>query len=255
MSGLSLTSSVVVARALQLPLEGVKAKEEGVCAFCGLHVGVGDLSAPFAPGANFMDDLSLEARGSKVVCAYCAAVMTAEALRATGYGVFSEEGVLPFRKWADIAAALRNPPTSPFVMTYATANNQHMAWRAPVNYSPDLFYVRVGLRDLKIRHRMLLDAVDACERVELAFGGKATDRTRAHPFQTLSADLKDESHGKLRVFSPRYGQSPEEHAAVLAANEQDIRLLLGLTLGETWALRFLLDTGAALRDAAAATAS
>lgn len=251
--GLPLTSSVIVAKAAGLVPDGIKAKEPGVCAYCGLEIAVGDLSAPFSPSSAFMDDVTLAARGSAVACGHCSAVMGADALRATGYGVFSESGVMPFRKWADVASALRSPPETQFVAVFATANNQHMAWRAPVNFSRDLFYVRVGLRDLKIRRAILIDAVDVCERVAKAFGVEATDRTRAHPFVTLSSDLKDPRHGQLisSLYRPKKDQSPEEHAVLLIKHRADINFLLNLTLGETWALRFLLDTGAELRAAAA----
>jgi CRISPR type IV-associated protein Csf1 len=250
--GLPITSSVIVANGVGYEPEGVKAKEDAICAYCGLHIATGDLCAPFSPSAAFMDDISLAARGSPVACGHCSVLLSAEALRTTGYGIFSESGMMPFRKWADIANALKNPPAAPFVAVYATANNQHMAWRAPVNFSPDLFYVRVGLRDLKIRRKILLEAVDVCERVGPPFGCVATERTRAHPFQELSADLKGENHGRLRnsIFRPTKDQTPEEHAALVEKHRPDIDFLLNLTMGETWALRFLLDTGAALRAAA-----
>ena len=132
---LNLTSSVVVARALRLQPEGERSPEAATCAFCGLHIGHGDARAPFSAGASFTDDSSLAARGSTWICGHCAALTTQEGLRQSGHGVFSDAGMRPFRKWADISAALIDPPQGPFVMVHATRNNQHMAWRAPVNFS------------------------------------------------------------------------------------------------------------------------
>lgn len=156
------TSSVVILQALGQDPDGVPAKEEGACALCGLRINPGEFCAPLALGPAFMDDLSLAARGSQIVCGHCGPLLTAKGLMTTGYGAFSPAGHAPFRKWADIARLLTDPPEPPFVMTYATSNNQHMAWRSPVNLSRDLFYVRVGLRDLKIRRKVLLAAVDTC---------------------------------------------------------------------------------------------
>lgn len=244
MSGLSISSSVIVSAALGYAPEGVAAKVAGVCSFCGLHIAQGDLCSPFSVSPAFMDDLSLAARGSELTCGHCAPLMSADALRSTGYGVFMASGALPFRKWGDIAAALTNPPDEPFVMVYATANNQHMAWRAPVNFSRELFYVRVGLRDLKIRHSILMRAVEVCQVVGMAFGYEPGAKTLAHPFSQISPDLKDIGHGTLRIHFPVKADQVAFHQEKLVKYRQEIDFLMNLTLGETWGLRFLLTPGA-----------
>lgn len=157
-----LTSSVVIVNALRLEPNGLEANTKGTCALCGLTINESDMYSPLSIGPGFMDDISMAARGSNIICGHCNILMSVELLRQTGYGVFSSDGILPFRKWNDISIALTNPPNPPFVMVYATANNQHMGWRAPVNLSRELFYVRVGLRDLKIRRQVLLEAVKKC---------------------------------------------------------------------------------------------
>ena len=250
MSGTSISSSVIVASGLRYAPEGVPAKQEGVCSYCGLHIAVGDLCSPFSASPAFMDDMSLAARGSGLTCGHCAPLMTADALRTTGYGVFTKSGVLPFRKWKDIAAALTTPPQEPFVMAYANANNQHMAWRAPVNFSSEMFYVRVGLRDLKIRYAILMEAVDVSQKVAATFEYKAGPKTLAHPFVRLSPDLKKVStgsaigHSSLRVHQRPKKEEAEVHAQRLAQHSEDIDFLMNLTLGETWAMLFLLTPGA-----------
>lgn len=244
MIGLPITSSRIVAQALGYAPEGVPAKAAGACAFCGAHIAVGDLSSPFSVSPAFMDDLSLAVRGSQLTCGHCAPLMTATALRTTGYGVFTRFGVTPFRKWGEIAAALANPPNEPFVALYATANNQHMAWRAPVNYSPELFYVRVGLRDLKIRHAVLMRAVEVSQVVGQAFDFEAGPKTLAHPFVRLSSDLKEIGHGALRLNFPQKAEKAAAHQEKLQQYRDEIEFLMNLTLGETWALRFLLTPGA-----------
>ncbi|MHB1702230.1 MAG: type IV CRISPR-associated protein Csf1, partial [Acidobacteriaceae bacterium] len=232
---------VVVARALRLQPEGERSPEAATCAFCGLHIGHGDARAPFSAGASFTDDSSLAVRGSPWICGHCAALTTQEGLRQSGHGVFSEAGMRPFRKWADISAALIDPPQSPFVMVHATRNNQHMAWRAPVNFSRDLYYVRVGLSDLRIRRPVLQPAVLACARIAAYMGITATDKSLPHPFATLSPDLK-ESHTALRRRGPEKNSPNIEDAAQKLLD--DFALLHSLSLGESWALRFLLTPGA-----------
>lgn len=233
-----LTSSVIVAQALGLQPEGAKAKEAHTCALCGLGIEPGDLHAPFSVSQAFTDDIFLAQRGSKAICGHCAVLLPKDVLRATGYGVFSPDGARPFRKWKEIREALLNPPHGPFVMVRATANQQHMAWRAPVNFSRDLFHVRVGLRDLSIRREVLTKAVDWCETVGVISGPK----TLPNPFNVLDPDLKDIDHGRISTKLVGVGRMAE-----LKDQEREvIQLLRQLSLGESWALRFILspDAGA-----------
>ena len=237
------SSSEIICKALNLAPGGVAAELEGVCALCGATINRGELQAPLALGPAFMDDLYMAARGSQVICGWCTPCMTVDGLRISGYGTFGSDGFKPFRKWADIAAAVTSPPEPPFVMSYATANNQHMAWRCPVNLSKELFYVRVGLRDLKIRRKFLLEAVDDCillgETVEFSRGIKPdpSRKTLSHPFTALSNDLKNVDHGTIKQDVYRLAAGNSELKAALDR-------VMSLTLGESWALRFLLTPGA-----------
>ncbi len=240
------TSSMIVAKARGLEADGIPSVKSGNCAFCGHEINEGDLQVPFAVSGSFMDDLSLASKGSDMTCGWCVHHITAEGLRETGYGVFSiEHGAKPFRKWVDVREALLNPPTGPFVMVYATANNQHMAWRAPVNFSTEMFYVRVGLRDLKIRRKKLIQAVDVCREVALAMGRKEVEgKTLPNPYDSLSPDLKDVNHAGLTHAMRVWKRKGFEHLENDEKYISGIRFLQGLTLGETWALRFVLSPNA-----------
>jgi len=151
---------------------------------------------------------------------------------------------MPFRKWNDISYALLNLPEPPFVIAYSTGKNQHMAWRSPVNYSKELFYVRLGLRDVKIRYKYLKRAILACQNVAKSMGKKEGPKTLANPFATISPDLKDSQHADL-TQTLRKLQTPEFQALLEDPTFQDdLQHTLGLTLGESWALRFLLTQNA-----------
>lgn len=242
--GLPSTASALVVAAIGLQPLGAPATTESVCAWCGVHIAVGDLCGPTSFSQAFTDDLSLAARGSPCTCGNCLALTTTQGLRDSGFGVFSATGVMPFRKWGDIAAALLNPPEPPFVMCYSTAKSQHMAWRSVVNQSQDAFYVRVGLRDLLVRRDVLQNAVKACALLGELPGVKPKSntarKTLPNPFLMLTSDLKENSHGKLHP-----GLYQEAARAVWTAeHDAALTLILGLTLGETWALRFVLTPGA-----------
>ena len=243
-----LKSSEVVGRALGFEPAGVPAEKPGVCAMCGAEIKKGDLCGPLQLGPGFMDSLSLASRGSQLVCGWCIPSLAVEGLRASGYGAFSLQEAKPFRKWDDIASVLIDPPQPPFVLVQATANNQHMAWRAPVNWSREMFYVRVGLRDVKIRRKYLLDALQSSIRLGQAIfdagekKGKKKNSARVmapHPFIGLSRDLKDNSEVHGRLTESAYAAVAENPSL-----QADVDCLLGLTLGESWGLLFLLVHGA-----------
>lgn len=244
------TSSMIVTQARGLEPDGIPATKNGHCAFCGVEINVGNPYVPFSVSGGFTDGLSLACKGSDMTCGWCVHSISADGLRNTGYGVFSlNEGVRPFLKWTDIRTSLLNPPEGIFVMTYATANNQHMAWRAPVNYSRDLFYVRVGLRDLKIRRRKLIEAIDVCARTALAMGrGASSGKTLPHPFGGLSPDLKDVTHASLAWAINISTTEKYAHLKDDAIYQADLAFLQDLTLGETWALRFVLYTPSGDKD-------
>jgi len=246
----SITSSELIARAVGIQPTGTPAESAGVCALCGAEIKEGDLASPLALGPSFMDDLYMACRGSKVVCGWCGPHLTKQGIVATGFGVFSlAEGSRPFRKWGDIAKAITDPPPPPFVMVYSNAQQQHMAWRAPVNWSRDQFYVRVGLRDLKIRHRFLEDAAQACillgkaitearlKRTKSKKLSKVAKKTLPNPFVYMSSDLKDISHARVVPMAFEVAQK----SPVL---QEALDKVQRLTLGESWALRFILTPGA-----------
>ena len=239
------SSSEIVATALGIAPDGTPAKVEGRCGYCGAKISPGDMCIPFSAGAAFMDDLSLAARGSAWTCGYCAVLLGVDGLRASGYGMFSlDDGALPFRKWGDIAQALENPAAPPFVAVYATANNQHMAWRAPVSLSRDIFYVRVGLRDLRIRRPFTLRAVEAAVKIGEFMGVAPTKSSLPRPYAMLSSDLKDHGHGQLRASATSKGKGRVLLDEAREALPEEFSYLDNLTLGETWAMRFLLSPNA-----------
>lgn len=222
---------------------------------CAADIPQGGLHVALALGSGFTDDLDMGARGSHMVCGHCVPLMGRAGLMASGHGVFSAAGVQPFRKWADIAQALLEPPEPPFVMSYATAKNQHMAWRSPVSYSRDMFHVRVGLRDLKIRRPVLLQAIRLCQHlgshpeVETRKQGTTQAKTLPNPFISLSPDLKDVDAGqikpKVRAILESASAAAGRDAGADDATHEAIRQILNLTQGEVWALRFVLTEDAA----------
>lgn len=245
----AVSPSEIACKSLNLEPIGIAATKSCQCCMCGIQVQEGALVNKAAFSSGFTDDLSLVKRGKNLqICGHCQALCRVEGLRNSGFGAFSMQGYLPFRKWNDVAFALLNPPPAPFVMCYSTAKSQHMVWRAPVNYSPDLFRVRVGLQDLQIRRQRLLEAPAVCERVAMASFSHlssakkaAVRKTLPHPYVSLSPDLKDPLQGLLHPLAHKLESAQQPPYEGFA---QDMRFLRTLTKGEVWALRFILTPGA-----------
>lgn len=228
---------------------GVPSTKSGRCAMCGHAIEEGDLSVRLKVKDGFVDDLFMACRGSDMLCSHCGPLMTAAGIMLSGYGAFSvEDGFLPFRKWGEVMNLLLEPPKPPFVMVRATANNQHMAWRAPVNMSRDQFYVRVGLRDLKIRRSYLKQGIqdaialgEAIAEHRAAESGKPAKarlgKTLPNPFNHMDPDIKNIQHGQLSYLAPVVAEGNPELTAAL-------NRLMDLTLGESWAMRFVLTPDA-----------
>jgi len=262
-----MKSSEVVCRASGLVPDGIRfnAKNDGDhlrCAYCGTEIHDGDLYAPFLTSGNFNDRISLADRDSSHICGWCVKVTEAYGLHHTGYGMFSlVDGVIPFAKSVEIAAGLLDPPTPPFVALQRASKNQHMAWRAPVNLSREMFMIRVGDVDLRVRRPLLLKARQAALRlglrVDAELRGPMNRRTGKRDPYFRGSKLSYLPHPFNNAgFDPNFKklEAPRPWAFHHAIDElltedqpqsrEDYQLLKTLGLGELWALTFLLRTDA-----------
>lgn len=225
-----------------------ESENEEHCVYCGVHLQTKDLACLVGKfNSYFNDNAHLANPSGKYACAACDAVTSQAALNLTGKGVFAlNSPKIPFAKREDVCAALLNPPDAPFIMCYATAKNQHMVWRSPVNYSKDMYYVKVGLRSLKIRRLVLIEAVKAAHRVGKIFGLGEKKNGLNNPLQDSSpgaTDINSYSFGKLRVNPERKNNKQDMlYEEKLRITEKDRNFLeTHLTLGEMWALSFFLS--------------
>jgi len=260
-NGVAHSPSQIVVEALGWLPDGVPSKAHCTCVCCGVHISPGDLWAPISFKRGFVDTSSFAAPGSIDMCGWCAVVTGVEGLQRSARGIFSAAGVTPFGVWLAMKAALLDPPEPPFVALYATKNNQHMAWRAPISFNRDLFYVRLGEDSLLIRRPILLEALEASSRLRVALDeyfqkkktssgsksspagdalklrAKSARRVVPHVFLRLSSDIKDADHG---VINPALYKLDGIRDGKMG---DDIRLLETLTLGELWALTFVTYLG------------
>lgn len=229
MKALISPSKLTVMAAGIAPVGSRKAQEDERCAMCGTSILAGDLIDDFSPGDSFTDHPALAAKCSRVICADCKAVWRKEFMQKYSKSVICKDGVFPFAKMENQAYWLLEPPETPFVIIVSDQQQQHLIWRAPVNYSRDLYQIRFGSTILTIRRPILLESVKAARSLVDAMNAGGKKPAIKNPFERLDWAIEDLRHGRLR-----------QDVLALPDAEKEIALLRSLTPGEMWGLCVLL---------------
>ncbi len=214
---------------------GIPAEKAGVCMMCGFPHTEGDLVVSSNLSGSFTNWSDL-ANSGDIVCGHCAAVSQDPWTQAWMNSVVTESGVYKFASNNDIAFWLLNPPKTPFIMMRGDQQKQHLVWRTPVNYSPDVYQVRFGEKMLSIRRKQLVSARDAALRLSarIADGSKKKSAKAFNtPFVKPVRDMDSLIAGQLRAEIVTIGESEPAVAA-------DIQILNQCTPGEIWALTAVL---------------
>lgn len=204
------------------------AKQDGVCRFCGITVSKGDAVSTDPLPETFNDRLSLALAGSPFVCRHCMPLTTKKGLNAIGGFAFSLTALYPFRKFAERAALLLEPPEPPFAFCFSTAKKpQHVIWRTPVSHSRDLFFIRAGHAVFTIRRQLVKETVEQCARfADEALQAGMIKKTYSFPFVNTGFVAKDPLEDSLRLH--------------FLAEERGWNLLSTLTPGEEWAVAVIM---------------
>lgn len=221
---------------------GAPARLRTRCACCGQGIEPGEPSTPTGFGPSFNDGASLAAR-SGVLCGSCPPFLTGPGLRATQKVVITRDGAFPLAKDVHRAWFFLTPPEPPYVALVSDSMLQHLIWRTPLTLSNDLQIVRLGPKLLRIRRRVLIEALDwAREAIEAIAPSRPeaaeakTVRTKSkpakpparHPFVSLDREMGSPTHGLLRADVARDPRATPW-----------IERLRTLTSGELWALATL----------------
>lgn len=236
---LSPSRLAVLAAGLK-PVSIKRASKLGACAMCGYPHEPGDPVVPFIPSDTFTDYPALRAPASHLICGWCAATWNRLFTQDCLCAVMCNEGIFAAATDPEIAYWLLNPPVGPWLFLQKDQRCQHLVWRAQVNHSQEIFFVRLGDTQLVVRQARLTEGVDAARRLTGALAALRTGRGAPSkiPFVKLSSGIDDPGHGALRA--ELYG---------LAANSpevaRDIRTIHELTSGEIWGLKSILINGPA----------
>lgn len=231
-----MRASELYCRQAGLPPTGGPSKEKTVCVFCGDTIAVGTLCSRFRPGDTFMDGPELCARDTAkdVVCGYCIHLTTKPVMQSTQYVCITTKQVLPMRQLAHKKWLLLHPPEPPFVVVQSDTQLAHLIWRTPVTQSKDLWYVRLGKRQLIVRMPLVREALQRfaalADRVPIAQPktkkSKEAPRLRS-PFTSLGYELDDLDFWKIRSDVRPY------------LKPDDLAMINSLRPGEYWALAIL----------------
>ncbi len=214
----------------------MKMPHDGFCAQCAVPITAGDLVTPTSAWVSrerFNNKLDLGAPESRHVCADCGALYHKDYLQKYSKSYACCQGVFRLASNADQCWLLLNPPEPPFIAILSDIQQQHLIWRAPVNWNRDLIKVRMGDRILRVRRKVLMQAVDAVARSRNRM--EAAGVIGKHPFQGLDRELASVHGTAIRHDVRRIAVNDR----LLAA---DLVFLESLSMGELWGLTLLIFT-------------
>jgi CRISPR type IV-associated protein Csf1 len=151
--------------------------------------------------------------------------------------VITEDGVYSAASTDNIAYWLQNPPHGRWLFLQGDQKVQHLVWRAPVNYSRDIFLIRAGEAVLTIRRQYLLDAIDASKKLLEAFKvyhASLPAKLRGQPIHSpmyLAIRRDSSQHGSLHGRIQRMvDDNPDSEMCGY------VDILNNMTMGERWAM-------------------
>lgn len=218
---------------------GLPSKTSGRCLMCGFEHQEGDLVVDSNLSGSFTNWADLAAPSSNVVCGYCASASQDPWTQAWMHSVITEQGVYKFASNNDIAYWLLNPPNTPFVMMKGDQQKQHLVWRTPVNYSREIYQVRIGEKMVTIRLKHLIAARESALALSDLLEAQAslTKKTKVKkfysPFIKPVREMDDFIAGMLKRDVEALAQE-SEYAS------QHAKVLNQCTPGEIWALTAVL---------------
>jgi CRISPR type IV-associated protein Csf1 len=223
-----MTASELFCRQAGLSPQGVIASTVETCVLCGRLISPGEARSEFRPLSSFMDAPELCARDrSTKICGYCVHLTKIAVILKTQRVCITSKEVIPAARLAHVKWLLLNPPEPPFVLLQNQAKLSHMIWRTPLTLSKQLWYVRMGTRQITVRLALVAKALDRFKRIVDRIEGPKANQRLQHPFNLLDFELRN-----LDAWRIRRDVGP-------CLDAEDRELIATLRPGEYWALAIL----------------
>ncbi len=223
-----MTASELVCKQAGLPSEGDIGSTTETCVMCGRVILPGEHRSIFRPSSSFMDDAELCARDrSTKVCGFCVHLTNKALMLKTQLVCITSDQVIPAAKMAHKKWLLLNPPEPPFVFLQTDCKLSHMIWRTPLTVSKDMWYVRLGGRQLTVRLPLVNKAVKRFAAIAERFEATKPKQPLRHPFTSLDFELRNVNAWRIRGDVEPF------------LDAHDSELITKLRPGEFWALAIM----------------
>jgi CRISPR type IV-associated protein Csf1 len=223
-----MTASELVCRQAGLSPQGVMGSTAETCVMCGRLIHPGEHRSTFRPSSSFMDAPELCARDTSAkICGYCVHLTAKKLMLKTQLVCITSDRVIPAARLAHKKWLLLNPPELPFVFLQTDTKLSHMIWRTPITVSKDLWYVRLGARQLTVRLPLVKKALEHFKRIAARFEASKPSQTLRHPFTSLDFELRNLNAWQFRPDVKGY------------LHVEDFNCIVKLRPGEYWALAIL----------------
>lgn len=245
-----MSSSQLLAKVITFSAHGsVEATHDCACVMCGGDIAAGEWVEPFDPPASFTEYGDLQNPNGTHICVACKAVWRKEFMQTYTKSIVCSEGVFPFFSNDAVTYWLQNPPEPPFSLFISTQQLGHIVWKAPVNWSREVLFVRYNDKILKIRRHQLARAIDACHVLSAGIiehrkkkaeeSAKAAGKKKPPKLpdfvnpMILDRSMEHVDHGSIK-------QETLDAAAGDEVLMDAVDVLQKLTPGEAWALIHIL---------------
>lgn len=220
----------------------------GRCVLCGTDVLEGDIFEPASSGLR--DTFTNYWKGwngssSDPICGHCCTLTENST-------VFLAKNALitPTRSWAMNSDAQRAwcfhnlPRDEPYLITISNANSQHLIWRAPVNTSADIVFIRYGEKIGMIRMGVVREAVDRATKLGLLLRDEIDIEKKGmiSPFKTdrkFKGCESGEWYGWIQSYLDEK-PSISPNCPAFSPDPSSLPYLQTLTPSEAWALGFMI---------------
>jgi CRISPR type IV-associated protein Csf1 len=204
------------------------------CALTGTVVPAGTAYlVPWKAGSPFRDQYDIVERRSGFITQATAAIMPKPFMQKYSKSVICRDGWYGFSSTEDVAWFLLHPPEPPFAMFFGIAQMEHMIWRTPLSLSRDLFFVRLGQRNLRVNRPRVLDVVERSGACVAAVNDWLEGEGRKpikQPFMSIARELNSVGSGQIT------GSVRDAADAGIEEAKAFVERFSELSSGDLWAL-------------------
>lgn len=234
--------SAFVANAAGLqPVYNDRATGDVRCAKCGVAIRTGEPCNPFEPSSGFVDFDQLADRYSKHECGHCAALGAKKIMAGLQYTLIKPDGWYKLSTNIDIASLLMSPPMGEWMALLASGKNQHLAWKAGINYSNKRFSIRIGNQTVQIDHDRLMLGVKIqrllieARKAELEKGEKYNYPSIFNP-EGDARKMKTPYFGLHVMLDRQFTKQSDTRQPLRERFPEEFAFIDRLSAGERWAL-------------------